>query len=121
MKMRVALVFAIAGLAAATVQAQDVMIKPQQTIQFKANAYGCLSKDKLDAADQHAQAGEQQEAAEKIEHGVKDREQFDSRQHEDGTHYERAGHAVEKHGVLRLGLHAKRLENQQEDEDVVDA
>ena len=64
MKMRVALVFAIAGLAAATVQAQDVMIKPQQTIQFKPNAYGCLSKDKLDAADQHAQAGEQQKMQE---------------------------------------------------------
>jgi DNA-binding LytR/AlgR family response regulator len=64
MKMRIALVFAIAGLAAATVQAQDVMIKPQQTIQFKANAYGCLSKDKLDAADQHAQAGEQQKMLE---------------------------------------------------------
>jgi hypothetical protein len=51
MKTRIALVFAIAGLAAASVQAQDVMVKPQQTIQFKANAYGCLSKDKLDAAD----------------------------------------------------------------------
>ena len=48
MKMRIALVFAIAGLAAASVQAQDSMVKPQQTIQFKANAYGCLSKDKLD-------------------------------------------------------------------------
>jgi len=64
MKMRIALVFAIAGLAAATVQAQDVVIKPQQTIHFKANAYGCLSKDKLDAADQHAQAGEEQKMQE---------------------------------------------------------
>ncbi|SIT42042.1 conserved exported hypothetical protein [Paraburkholderia ribeironis] len=64
MKARIALVFAIAGLAAATVQAQDVVIKPQQMIQFKANAYGCLSKDKLDAADQHAQAGEQQKMQE---------------------------------------------------------
>jgi DNA-binding LytR/AlgR family response regulator len=64
MKARFALVFAIASLAAATVQAQDVVIKPQQTIQFKANAYGCLSKDKLDAADQHAQAGEQQKMQE---------------------------------------------------------
>jgi hypothetical protein len=54
MKARIALVFAIAGLAAASVQAQDAMVKPQQTIQFKANAYGCLSKDKLDAADVHA-------------------------------------------------------------------
>jgi hypothetical protein len=64
MKTRIALVFAIAGLAAASVQAQDAMVKPQQTIQFKANAYGCLSKDKLDAADQHAQAGEQQQMQE---------------------------------------------------------
>ncbi|RKT25581.1 hypothetical protein B0G69_1298 [Paraburkholderia sp. RAU2J] len=64
MKMRIAVVFAIAGLAAATVQAQDVVIKPQQTIQFKANAYGCLSKDKLDAADLHARAGEQQKMQE---------------------------------------------------------
>jgi hypothetical protein len=64
MKTRIALVFAIAGLAAATVQAQDVVIRPQQTIQFKANGYGCLSKDKLDAADQHAQAGEQQKMQE---------------------------------------------------------
>ncbi|NPT54537.1 surface attachment protein Sap1 [Paraburkholderia elongata] len=64
MKMRIAVVFAIAGLAAASVQAQDVMVKPQQTIQFKANAYGCLSKDKLDAADQHARAGEQQKMQE---------------------------------------------------------
>ena len=64
MKTRIALVFAIAGLAAASVQAQDVMVKPQQTIQFKANAYGCLSKDKLDAADVHALAGEQQKMQE---------------------------------------------------------
>src|SRR5579862_3261650 len=64
MKTRIALVFAIAGLAAASVQAQDAMVKPQQTIQFKANAYGCLSKDKLDAADVHAQAGEQQKMQE---------------------------------------------------------
>ncbi|RDK03938.1 surface attachment protein Sap1 [Paraburkholderia lacunae] len=64
MKLRIALLFAIAGLAAASVQAQDVVVKPQQTIQFKANAYGCLSKDKLDAVDQHAQAGEQQKMEE---------------------------------------------------------
>ena len=64
MKTRLALVFAIASLAAATAQAQDVVIKPQQTIQFKANSYGCLSKDKLDAVDQHAQAGEQQKMQE---------------------------------------------------------
>lgn len=64
MKMRIAVVFAVVGLAAATAQAQDVVIKPQQTIQFKANAYGCLSKDKLDAVDLHAQAGEQQKMQE---------------------------------------------------------
>jgi hypothetical protein len=64
MKARLALVFAIASLAGATVQAQDAVIKPQQTIQFKANAYGCLSKDKLDAVSQHAQAGEQQKMQE---------------------------------------------------------
>ncbi|CAH2788325.1 MAG: FIG00457576: hypothetical protein [uncultured Paraburkholderia sp.] len=64
MKTRLALVFAIASLAAATIQAQDVVIKPQQTIQFKANSYGCLSKDKLDTVDQHAQAGEQQKMQE---------------------------------------------------------
>ena len=40
MKARIALVFAIAGLAAASVQAQDAMVKPQQTIQFKANEHG---------------------------------------------------------------------------------
>jgi hypothetical protein len=61
---RIALVVALAGLAAASAQAQDSMVKPEQTIQFKANAYGCLSKDKLDAADQHAQAGEQQKMQE---------------------------------------------------------
>ncbi|MFT4063303.1 surface attachment protein Sap1 [Paraburkholderia sp.] len=64
MKTRIAVIFAVAGLAAASVQAQDVMIKPQQTIQFKANAYGCVSKDKLDAVDHHAQAGEQQQMQE---------------------------------------------------------
>jgi hypothetical protein len=65
MKIRLALVFAAAGLVAASVvQAQDSAIKPQQTIQFKPNGYGCLSKDKLDAADQHAQAGEQQQMQE---------------------------------------------------------
>jgi DNA-binding LytR/AlgR family response regulator len=64
MKTRFAVAFAIASLAAVTVHAQDVVIKPQQTIQFKANAYGCLSKDKLDAVDQHVQAGEQQKMEE---------------------------------------------------------
>jgi hypothetical protein len=40
--------------------AHDTVIQPQQTITFMPNAYGCLSKDKFDSADQHAQAGEQQ-------------------------------------------------------------
>ena len=65
MKMRVAVLFALTGLVGASVaQAQDVVIKPQQTVQFKANSYGCLSKDKLDAVNQHAQAGEQQQMQE---------------------------------------------------------
>ena len=34
-------------------------LAPQQTFRFKANAYGCLSKDSFDAAYQHDQAGEQ--------------------------------------------------------------
>lgn len=56
----------LVGLAAAATiaQAQDQVIKPQQTFQFRANAYGCLSKDKLDSAYQHAQAGEQQKMQE---------------------------------------------------------
>ena len=65
MQKQIALLFAVAGLlAASVVQAQDSVIKPAQTIQFKPNAYGCLSKDKLDAADHHAQAGEQQQMQE---------------------------------------------------------
>lgn len=65
MKSRIALLFAMAGLfAVSAAQAQDVVVRPQQTIQFKPNAYGCLSKDKLDAADHHAQAGEQQQMQE---------------------------------------------------------
>lgn len=65
MKKRVAILFAIAGFTAAVgAQAQDVVIKPQQTVQLKPNAYGCLSKDKLDAVTQHAQAGEQQQMQE---------------------------------------------------------
>nr|WP_175103372.1 hypothetical protein [Pararobbsia alpina] len=37
-------------------QAQDVV--PAQNFHFKDNAFGCLSKDKFDAAFKHAQAGE---------------------------------------------------------------
>ncbi|CAN7546566.1 hypothetical protein LJR230_003775 [Trinickia sp. LjRoot230] len=62
MRKQVGMLFMLVGFAAAAsvAQAQDVVLKPQQTIQFRQGAYGCLSKDKLDAADQHAQAGEQQ-------------------------------------------------------------
>lgn len=56
-------IFALVVLAAAfsAAQAQDKVVKwaPDQTFRFKANAYGCLSRDKLDAADRHALAGEQ--------------------------------------------------------------
>jgi hypothetical protein len=41
-------------------QAQDVAAT--QNFHFKANAFGCLSKDKFDAALQHEQAGEQGQA-----------------------------------------------------------
>jgi hypothetical protein len=66
MKKRAGMLLMIVGLtAAATIaQAQDDVLKPRQTFQFKANAYGCLSKDKLDSAYQHAQAGERQKMQE---------------------------------------------------------
>ena len=65
MKARIALLVAMAALGAASAaQAQDSMIKPQQTIQFKPNGYGCLSKDKLDAVIQHSMAGQQQQMQE---------------------------------------------------------
>ncbi|RKP45487.1 surface attachment protein Sap1 [Trinickia fusca] len=62
MKKQAGMLFMLVGLAAAAslAQAQDAVFKPQQTFQFRPNAYGCLSKDKFDAAYQHAQAGEQQ-------------------------------------------------------------
>ncbi|MGV7246556.1 surface attachment protein Sap1 [Caballeronia sp. M23-90] len=47
-----------------SVQAQDKVVQPQQTFSFLPNSYGCLSKDKFDSADQHAQAGEQQKMQE---------------------------------------------------------
>ena len=63
MMKRAGMVFAFVTLAAAftAAYAQDKVVKlaPDQTFQFKANAYGCMSRDKLDAADQHAIAGEQ--------------------------------------------------------------
>jgi hypothetical protein len=66
MKKQVGTILMLVGLtAAATIaQAQDDVLRPQQTFQFKANAYGCLSKDKLDAAYEHAQAGERQKMQE---------------------------------------------------------
>lgn len=66
MKKPASMLLMLMGLAAvATVaQAQDDVLRPQQTFQFRPNAYGCLSKDKLDAAYQHAQAGEQQKMQE---------------------------------------------------------
>jgi hypothetical protein len=56
---RASVVLAVVGLftLAAGVQAQT--LAPQQTFRFRANSYGCLSKDKFDAAYQHARAGEQ--------------------------------------------------------------
>jgi hypothetical protein len=59
MMKRASAVLALVGLftAGAAVQAQT--LAPQQTFRFRANSYGCLSKDKFDAAYQHAQAGEQ--------------------------------------------------------------
>lgn len=66
MKKQAGMLLMLVGLAAATTvaQAQDQALRPQQTFQFRANAYGCLSKDKLDAAYEHAQAGEQQKMQE---------------------------------------------------------
>jgi hypothetical protein len=65
MKMRVAILIAMTGFIAASIaQAQDVVVRAQQTVQFKPNSFGCLSKDKLDAVNQHAQAGEQQQMQE---------------------------------------------------------
>ena len=60
MKMRAIAGFAMIGLwgAIASAQTQDKVVQPQQTFSFMPNAYGCLSKDKFDSADQHAQAGE---------------------------------------------------------------
>ena len=48
-----------AGMAAASGAFAQDKIVPQQTISLKPNAFGCMSKDKFDAANHHAQAGEQ--------------------------------------------------------------
>jgi hypothetical protein len=37
-------------------------VNPTQSFHFKPNAFGCLSKDKFDAAFQHEQAGEHGQA-----------------------------------------------------------
>ncbi|WP_197732808.1 surface attachment protein Sap1 [Paraburkholderia pallida] len=65
MKMLFAMTAFTAGLfCAVSAQAQDFVVKPQQTVQLKAGSYGCLSKDKLDAVSMHEQAGEQQQVQE---------------------------------------------------------
>ncbi|WP_321922782.1 surface attachment protein Sap1 [Paraburkholderia guartelaensis] len=65
MKMLSGMVVAAASLACViAVQAQDVGVKPQQTVQFKPGSYGCLTKDKLDAVALHEQAGERQQMQE---------------------------------------------------------
>jgi hypothetical protein len=51
-------------MCAATALAQDAVVKPEQTVQFKPGAYGCMSKDNLDAVSQHEKAGESQQAQE---------------------------------------------------------
>ncbi|WP_241030923.1 hypothetical protein [Paraburkholderia sp. Ac-20347] len=53
----------LVGVASAQ-EAQEVTVKPQQTVQLKPGSYGCLSKDKLDAVSQHEQAGEHQQMQE---------------------------------------------------------
>jgi len=63
MKKRASAFVAMVGLFAVISAAQaDNVIQPQQTFKFRPNSYGCLSKDKFDSADQHAQAGEQQDS-----------------------------------------------------------
>ncbi|RQH06194.1 hypothetical protein D1Y85_13335 [Paraburkholderia dinghuensis] len=60
-----AMAVVVAGLVcAASAVAQDVVVKPQQTVQLKPGAYGCVSKDKLDAVSMHDQAGEHQQMEE---------------------------------------------------------
>ncbi len=65
MKMLSSMVIALAGfVSVATVQAEDAVVHAQQTVQFKAGSYGCVSKDKLDAVSSHEKAGEQQQMQE---------------------------------------------------------
>jgi hypothetical protein len=69
MNKRIGCLLAVAGMFAAltAVHAQDKVIQPTQTFTFMPNSYGCLSKDKFDSADQHAQAGEKQQMQEFFE------------------------------------------------------
>jgi hypothetical protein len=62
MKLRASALFATMAFFAtvSVAQAQDSVVQPQQTFSFRPNSYGCMSKDKFDSADQHAQAGEHQ-------------------------------------------------------------
>jgi hypothetical protein len=66
MRKRIGALLAFAGLFAALTQvhAQGNAIQPSQTFTFMPNAYGCVSKDKFDSADQHAKAGESQKMQE---------------------------------------------------------
>lgn len=63
MMKRAGIVFPVLGLlvAASVAQAQDAVIKPQQTFEFMPDSYGCVSKEKLDSVYGHAQASEQQQ------------------------------------------------------------
>jgi hypothetical protein len=63
-KSVVAYAATICALAAIPAQAQYKAVQPQQTFSFLPNSYGCVSKDKFDSADQHAQAGEHQKMQE---------------------------------------------------------
>ncbi len=62
MKKISAFLLVFIGMLAAlsAVHAQDKVIQPTQTFTFMPDAYGCVSKDKFDSADQHAKAGESQ-------------------------------------------------------------
>jgi hypothetical protein len=64
MMKRAGMVFAFVTMAAAfgAVHAQDKVLKlaPDQTFQFKENAYGCLSRDNLSVIDEHATVREKQ-------------------------------------------------------------
>lgn len=66
-KMRSAMMVVAASACCAlavSAQAQDALVKPQQTVQLKPGSYGCLSKDKLDAVAAHEQSGEHQQMQE---------------------------------------------------------